>query len=361
MKQKVFSRIFLLVIFLLPILVFSSVVDKKTKVIEKEFSITSSTNVEIDNSYGMVHINTWDKNEVKVIIKIEIDAKNADKAEDQINHINVDFIQNSQLLRMKTTIKPMTSFGWFNITRFTNIDGSINYEVFMPKSNSLKISNDFGDIYLPDYDGKVEIDLDYGKLQAGNLIHKESFIKNEFGSADINSFIAGKIEASYSKINLGNAGDIQLESDFSDFKINSASSLEVNFQYGSLNLEKVNSLSGSSKFTNIDIKNLTTLINMKVEYGGIFKIENVAKNFQNINLDSEFCNFILNFESGVSYELDASIEFGKIKFPEELAAKSSIKENYNSKIIKAKVGKATEVTSKVQLDIEYGDVNLIHK
>ena len=60
----------------------------------------------------------------------------------------------------------------------------IDYEVHLPVSVPLDVTNSFGNIELPDYTGALSVSSKFGKLTTGSLSNLKD-IGVEFGSATI--------------------------------------------------------------------------------------------------------------------------------------------------------------------------------
>jgi hypothetical protein len=125
----------------------------------------------------------------------------------------------------------------------------VNYDISMPASNPLRISNEFGATILPDFKGEVELSSKFGSLTAGTLI-KVKAINVEFGKAKIASINEGPVSIKYSSAELGQlSGNIKLNLEFSKAtKINidnNLASLDAKVAYSTLNLRPVGEPSAS--------------------------------------------------------------------------------------------------------------------
>src|SRR5678809_1552225 len=62
----------------------------KNKSINKSYNVSSSDKLSIHNSFGSVEVHTWNKNEIKVDIAIEVSSNNAEFAGKLLDAIGVD-------------------------------------------------------------------------------------------------------------------------------------------------------------------------------------------------------------------------------------------------------------------------------
>jgi hypothetical protein len=103
-----------------------------------------------------------------------------------------------------------------------NSNFSVHYEISMPGSNPMKLSNSFGNIYMGSHDGDLDIALKYGQLMAEDL--KKADVHIEFSSArcEIESLSSGRLDLRYSKMEIEDLGDIEINSQFSELQVENA-------------------------------------------------------------------------------------------------------------------------------------------
>ena len=131
---------------------------KATKRISKSFNINGDTKIEIKNKYGNVIINKWDKNVLDLKVEIEAKGKTDSKTQKILDAIEID-------------ISDRISSGYLSIeTEISNISGnssfSVHYEISMPNTNPMQLSNSFGSVYMGSYRGELEVEVKYGQFQA---------------------------------------------------------------------------------------------------------------------------------------------------------------------------------------------------
>jgi len=215
----------------------------KERSISKSYP-ASGNNLSIINGFGDVKVTTWDKNEIKVDIHIEVSSTDKDVAEKTFAKIDVTDLQKGRDISFKTEHKD-NSDGCKNCK--TNM--SIDYDVHIPASNDLDIENSFGDITMQDHTGAVSLKSSFGKLTAGRL-QKVNKLFVEFGKADIKSL--NNIDASFkfSTVNidlLGGSNKIHMEfCKFSKLTLSpDLSSLSLNESYSTVNLRPAAGFSAS--------------------------------------------------------------------------------------------------------------------
>lgn len=259
----------------------------------------------IDNRYGKLDINTWDKNEVTVDITITAKAKSAGKAQEILDKISISEPQaNSSGIHYKTIIEKGKTSG-------NNTEFSINYVVNMPRKHTSELTNKFGDIELADVDGKLNIDLEYGGLKTGAIRGGDKDIKVGFGSANISSIETGNIKSSYSKLTIGTAGSIEVSNQFEKTNIGTVRNLDIAQKYGDLKIGSVSQLKGTMQYAGLFVDKLLKSVEMTLKYSNA-KFDYVGPDADNINITSSFGNLSFHFDNAASLSGDVAASFGNV-------------------------------------------------
>src|ERR1700759_2617768 len=78
---------------------------EKKKNISKTYSVSSSDQLDITNSFGEVVINTWDKSEIKVDVEITAEASSEERAQSLIDNIDVKENRSGNTISFKTNVE----------------------------------------------------------------------------------------------------------------------------------------------------------------------------------------------------------------------------------------------------------------
>lgn len=215
----------------------------KSKAVNKSYNVSASDKLDIHNSFGDIEVHTWSKNEIKVDVSVEVSANSESLAQKIIEGIDVADSKNGNDISFKTSIKGI------NNSKGEKSTMKVNYQISMPASNPLHISNEFGATVLPDYKGEVELTSKFGSLTTGNLNSVKS-VNVEFGHAKIESIFDGPLSIKYSSAEIGKlSGKIKLDLEFSSatkiYIDNSLTSLDATVSYSTLNLKPTGDVSAS--------------------------------------------------------------------------------------------------------------------
>jgi hypothetical protein len=107
------------------------------------FQLSSSGKVSIDTYKGSIKVDTWDKEEVKVYVKIVADESwNGTDPEDQLEEVKIKFKSSDDALYIESDYKNISS--WFG----SQTRALVNYVITMPKNANL---------FVDDYKSESEI------------------------------------------------------------------------------------------------------------------------------------------------------------------------------------------------------------
>lgn len=322
-------------------------IEKKRK-IEKTYQVSGQQTLDITNKFGKVHINTWDKKQIEVLIEIIARGNSDERAMKILNRIDVDINESSSRIIFETILKG-------NMNNNNDESFEINYEISMPKSNALKLKNSFGDTYLADCSGELDMEVSYGGLQAGRLTGKSN-VEVSFGDGNIDRMDKGDLLVKYSDVDVDELGNVNLELGYSDVSIEKGNRLEVECKYSDFKLGEVSALTGEVGFSGFRIGKLRKSIDMETAYSGDFRIDEVANNFESINLEGKFGAFRIGLSDGTNSSFEAKLKFCELNYSDiNLDLNYKVKEDFKSEY-RGKIGNGSG--GKIYIESEYGDVKL---
>ncbi len=302
---------------------------EKAKKITKSYTVDSKDKLAINNQYGKIVINTWPKNEIKVDIEIKAYEGTEDEAQKLLDGVKIDESKGSNLISLTTDIERKPK-GWSGIRR--EKDGkeerrgvSVDYIVFMPSRNPLDLTNKFGSITLPDFEGPINISNSYGSLTAKTLSNAANTIQVKYGSATIENLTTGAIDVSYGSLKISNASKINAE-----------------ISYGSTKIGK--------------ISNGGTLEN---KYGSV-KIDEVDNSIKNLNINAQMGSVVMGIDPAANFDFDVTVHMGGFRYPNEKVAITSKTSDDNdghpqfTKNYKGRFGKASD--SRIVVKSNFGSV-----
>jgi len=330
-----------------------------TKEYHKEYTTKPTTTLDINSRYGNVTIESWDKNQIVIDVKVTVNALNRERAERDISNIDVFFSENGDL------IKALTKFDSKYFSKGINIESvtiSVDYNIKMPVNTTLNLENRYGNTFINELSGLVNISIRYGNLTVGKLMRGNEkslttielgygnvainevgwlVLKTQYaGNVEIPKCTAALIENRYSNLNFGEVGSIVGES-----------------RYGSMNIDNIRNLDLDNRYTTVKIGMLTNSLKLDNGYGPV-TIDRIPSGFESIEVETKYTNVNLGIADDASYELNGEARYGVIKYDnDKFNLTRRIQENNSLKIVGV-MKKEVASKSKVMIETVYGSVQL---
>jgi hypothetical protein len=217
MKKELFNLLLLLVLAQLAVAQNSNDKAKyeKRKSYSKSYDVSSRDKVNLYNQFGELNINTWDKNEVKVVVEIVAKSSDENWAQEILDRISIVDNKGSDGVSFKTMFTDQNN-SKRDDKKHRNEEMQINYTVYMPSGNPLNAENQFGSMSVPDYNGEAVLVSKFGSLQTGRLSNARS-VTVEFGKADLGRVDGGKVTIKFSQGSIAKlTGDVDANFEFCD-------------------------------------------------------------------------------------------------------------------------------------------------
>ncbi len=250
MKRSIITLLSLLTIAISPVFAGSGdPLIEKTKTYSKSYSINGSDKINLENQFGEMKINIWDKNEIRVDVRIEAKSNAEETAQKILDNIYIEDSKTASGVSFVTKMRNK-NMNWNNKTdkkEYKETSMKIDYTVNLPSGNPLTATNQFGPMSIPDYRGPVTLTSKFGSLTAGKL-NKVKEVNVEFGEARIESVNGGKLIVKFSKGDIKNViGNVVARIEFCDkLKIgldNNSKDIDIKTSYSTLYLDAASNLS----------------------------------------------------------------------------------------------------------------------
>jgi hypothetical protein len=334
----------------------------KAKTFSKSFAIDKSDKVNLSNQYGSITVKTWSKNEIKVDVDMKAYAKTADEAQKLIDDLSIEATKSGDLVTFKTE-RGDRNGNWGSSVRngktIWRREIKVHYVVYMPSSNSLTASQQYGNITMDDFTGPTSLKLQYGDLIAANLSSTNNYISIQYGKGSVKDMGGATIKHQYgSGITIASVGNVDVNAQYTAVKIGSVKgTATIKHQYG--NGTTIGSVSGGSinvntQYAPIKITNLNSNLTSRAQYSKVIVDEIEAG--KDIDVDAQYSSVSLGFASNYAADLDVRTQYGSFKYGENVTArKEEDGKNYSSnKNYTGQIGKGGN--AKVMVKVQYDNV-----
>jgi DUF4097 and DUF4098 domain-containing protein YvlB len=308
MKTRLFNYKYLMVPVCLAISIsLAGQTYENSRTVRKAYRITPNVEVQVINKYGDIHLVPWEKDSVVFDIDFSVTSNKQSKADKIFDYVDFDFKSTAYYVIAQTVFEGQNNF-WSEMadvasTIFSNgTNTRIDYTVYFPAGNDIRLENKFGNIYTTDHTGKVDITLSNGDLKA-HAFEGPTRLKLEFGNVSIDEITNANISLGYEEFNLDKAGEITFETRSSKLYLNTCDILHIDSKRDRYYIKSVAELTGDAFFSNINLDKASSKINLKTSYGDI-KLVGITDTFSRIDLTSQYSDITLFLDDDHLFNLE---------------------------------------------------------
>lgn len=278
-------------------------IEKKKNVIFS-YNVNQADKISLENQFGDIKVSFWDKNEVKVEVLILANATSDERASNFIHMVDVVGKKSDGQVSIKTIIDreegnyKNNTWNWKGGSDEKN-SLKVDYQVFMPRNNALKVKNSFGNTYLPTFTNILTVHQSYGKLVAEDITNPQSDVRLEFcKNSYIRSMSGGKLKASYSGIKMEKADDFDFNNSFGEIDIKEVGKMDAKISYSSGMISLIKESS-----------------NLRLEFSGGFKLGGLGKNVKELDINANYSPVNLTLSDDAAYDFEVKANYGDFAYP----------------------------------------------
>lgn len=295
---------------------------ERSKTWENSYDLPATGSVQIENKYGNVVINGWDREELQISINIKVTHRKDENAKKILDRIQPEVTRAGDFVRVTSEIvdKSSSLFSrYFNKANPFDIDKSnikIDYEVYVPVNAELNITNKFGDVVIGAWNGDLEAEVQHGDIWINDDVSTAK-IEMRFGKLRLGNVDYGNIKMSNGSIDVERAQKLKIVSSGSDIKLNEVGNLELYSSKDEIGLETIGSLRGDFKFSNVDIASVDSKMFLTLRIAEV-EIHKILAPNPEIDIVQESSEIKLDV-SGLAFEFKATLEQGLLRVPKSFA------------------------------------------
>jgi hypothetical protein len=298
----------------------------RAKTFTKSFSIDRSDKINLNNQFGSITIKVWNKNEIKVEADIKAYAKTESEAQKLLDDVVVTATKSGDLVTYKTTMGDRNGNWGSNVRNGKTIwrrEVKTHYIVYMPASNALTVSQQYGNIMMDDFAGPTSIKVQYGNLTAGNLSNANNYISTQYGKASVKDMGGAKIKHQYGGgTTLGAVDNLDLDAQYTSVSVASVKgAATIKHQYGGGTT--IGTVSGAmnvnTQYAPIKISNLRGNLTSRAQYGKVL-IDNIEAG-NDVDVDAQYSTVSLGFASNYAADFNVRTHYGSFKYGANVSAR----------------------------------------
>jgi hypothetical protein len=274
--------------------------------------VSSQATLKVSNSFGNLDIVTWNENRIDFDITIKVTGNNAEKVQEKLDGISIDFSSTQDLVSAITKIKKNNS-SWWNWGKNMSLQIEINYLIKMPITNNVDLSNDYGTINLDKLEGVAKLSVDYGKITTKELMADNNIINFDYTNDCYFEYIkSGTITADYSGFTVAKTKNLTLNADYTKSIIEVSENVNYNCDYGSLKIDNINDLQGNGDYLTLRLGNVFKNVTIKADYGSI-KIDRIASKAKTVDIASDYVGITIGHDANFNFDFDIDLDYGSLR------------------------------------------------
>jgi hypothetical protein len=280
---------------------------ENSRTVREAYRISSNTEVQVINKYGDINLVPWEKDSVVFVIDFSVTSNKQAKVDKISDYIDFDFKATAYYVIAQTVFEGQNTI-WSEMadvasTIFSSgTSTKIDYTVYFPAGNDIKIENKFGNIYTTDHTGKVDITLSNGDMKGHSFIG-QTRLKVEFGNVSIDEIANGNVTLGYAELNLEKAGEINFETRSSKLYLNSCEKIHLDSKRDRFYIKSAGELTGDAFFTYLSLDKAMSKVNLKTNYGD-FKLLDISDSCLRMDFTSQYSDITLYVNEEHFYEID---------------------------------------------------------
>lgn len=354
------NRIFLILILLIPISAFPQMVKHGTK--RMAYAVSESPQITVENKYGNIVFVPWEKDSVVFDIEYTVRSVKPQTVDALFQMIDFTFFGN-KYHAMATTKLQMDFNNVSNILRTITAGSNtitINYTVYFPARAQIKAENRYGNIIINNLKGSLDIMLQNGDLNAGNIA---GFFRLDmsYGNANIQSLDEGDINFNSGDLDIKKANNLQIQSKLSRITFEDVKKLSINSLRDKYYLGSTSFVTGKAIFSYINIYNIDQSMMMDLKYGGV-NISKSATSLKQISLNGSYSTINIYLHNSLNANFEITHTTGTVlDLPKnaKIKSKTAVPEVKNTFLSTGQIGTRTP-SAQINIKNKDGQITLIN-
>ena len=307
MKKKVFEQKSLLLSLLLIVTVsFSLSAQDARKEYSENYDVKKKMTLVTDTKYSDVELITWDKGNVDILAVVEVDASSQNRAEEALRKVDIQIGRSGNNITVVTEMEN----GWSR-----NVKTSIKITIKAPAWVNLDLENSYGDLFIQEASGHVQVDLKYGNLKAGTLSRGNekpySVIDMAYSDGLIDDAGWLEVEVSYSDLELNLSEMLFVDSKYSKLLGEKAGGIVTDGMYDKYYFDEVDSFVAELKYSGLKFGSLNKTLSLHSAYTNA-KIEKLSKGFDEVDAELSYGNLTMGLEAGAAFKFEGEAKYGNV-------------------------------------------------
>jgi len=329
------------------------------RVEKKEFGVSPQTRFELINKYGNVNIINRDDASITIEATVKVNTRDKNRADEILNMVQIHISQEGDVIRAETDMDEDLG-KIFKGMDFGNNGLEINYNITMPKTVPMNLSNKYGNVTIDELVATSTLEIKYGKLSANRIVHdaKEPLTKVylSYSNGTIQEAKWIELDIKYSKITITESKALAILSKYSKVYITNGTSIVSESKYDTYEIGKLNNFITTAAYGHFTISQLTGKLQVDSKYTDLI-VDKIPAGFEGIRVSNSYGTYRLGIDPGASYKLNGYSKYCTISYPDN--ARVNRFDQNNELKVNGTIGSNATPTAEVSITSSYGNVKLI--
>lgn len=264
----------------------------------------SLSGLEIDNRHGNISVNAWQKDSVRVDVKIAVNSDSRSSANEVLDLISIRSNETDSVFYFRTKFKD---------DFYSNHSFKISYQVNVPSNFNLKIKNRFGNIELSSITGFLDIDLEYGFLEQKGLGLVQNIKTHlSFADAKLGNFGQADMELTNAHIELENVEKGTFTGQYYQLDLPRGGTININSSTGRFNLGKIKELKMTGEFCYASINKILNNGHIEIT-NGLLIIKAVSDKLEELSVNNNNAPANISLPLNLDYSLHGEVTNGQFR------------------------------------------------
>lgn len=334
---------------------------------EKSFVIAEDHELEILNKHGDITFEHWDADSLKVVARATVRGRTDKIVQRQIEKLDISIEQAGNYVVAETTFSSdsgilgnaIEATSDFARDLFAADQVEVHYDVFLPNWMEVSIENAYGDLYLGNHIGELDVQLRHGKLKGKNLEQLKR-LKVINGDANIDEVGSCRIDAEFSDLRIGSSELLDIDGVASEFRLRNVATLKVRSKHDEYYIERLGEVDGELNSVDMYVDELDGELDLKTRHGDL-RFGSISGDFGEISFTSEYTELELEFEEETSLDFNLLLRDSKlIGLDEEVFMISSADEEDDDKeeMLLEGTSSGSSSTGRLRINLSSGELSL---
>ncbi|MES2485194.1 MAG: DUF4097 family beta strand repeat-containing protein, partial [Bacteroidota bacterium] len=200
------------------------------------------------------------------------------------------------------------------------------------------------------------VNVQYGNFGADELNGTKNEINLQYSdAANIDYAALTKINAQYSKLKIGKAGEeLILNAEYTDVKIGTARRLNLKASYGDIKVDSAAEVTGNCSYSDVTFGTISMMLNLTTTYGDI-RVNRITKDTREVYINGQYSDINLKYDAAHAFDFQAKTRYADVSGLQNFTLQEK-KESGSSNSYKGFY--RSSGSARINIQSDYGDISM---